>query len=68
MADAEEKELSFETKEIANCSGCPLFLRDPGLCTHWGSPEFNRIPWHQMGLPEWCPLKEKPLLLKVVTR
>lgn len=61
---------AYDIKEIDHCVRCPMLFRDRdhghSLCTHWGSPEFNRVPEDQVGCPEWCPIREKPLLLKVI--
>jgi hypothetical protein len=35
------------------------------LCSHWGSPPGNRLTSVRPP-PEWCPVRKKPLLLRVV--
>ncbi len=58
-----------DTKEIDSCARCPMradMRPHPDVCAHWGSPEGNQLlNWFEP-LPTWCPIKKKPLLLKVV--
>jgi hypothetical protein len=59
-----------DTKEIESCQSCPMstqLSRYEGyasICTHWGSPEGNRVTTYAP--PDWCPLRKKPLLLQVI--
>lgn len=59
-------EEGVETKLISTCASCPMHVRmgNGSLCAHWGSPEYNHIPFGS-GVPDWCPLRRKSLLLKL---
>jgi hypothetical protein len=64
-------EPSIDTKEIDSCTSCPMYVRMryvakgmSGICSHWGSPEGNNVA--SLTPPKWCPIRKKPLLLKVI--
>ncbi len=63
--EAAARSAGYETKEIYGCMNCPMFFRDYSICTHWGSPEGNRVNHFESKPPEWCPIRKKPLLLKI---
>ncbi len=63
--EAVARAAGHETKEISGCMSCPMFVRDYSFCTHWGSPEGNQVGRFESKPPEWCPIRRKPLLLKI---
>ena len=58
------KELRGEATIVSACDDCPLFDRPAPKCKH-PLVEGRAIAYFAAKRPEWCPLEDAPLYLKV---